>query len=168
MHGLYLASVWLHLLAAIVWIGGTIFLALVLLPVLRTKENSKIAPPLIRASALRFRAIGWHCFAIFIVTGGLNLFFRGFTLADLGDATFWRGFFGNVLALKLIVVSVIIAISALHDFVIGPRAAAAWLDPSRMNEATKLRRQAVHIARLNLLMALIAVALGTMLVRGAP
>jgi uncharacterized membrane protein len=168
MHGLYLVSVWLHILAAIVWIGGTIFLALVLLPVLRTDEHAKVAPALIRASALRFRTIGWHCFAIFIVTGSLNLMFRGVGFADLGDGDFWRGSFGSLLALKLGLVCVIIAISAIHDFVIGPRAAAAWQDPARTKDAVRLRRQAVHIARLNLFLALVAVALGTMLVRGAP
>ena len=30
MYGLYLLSVWLHLLAAVVWMGGMVFLVLVL------------------------------------------------------------------------------------------------------------------------------------------
>jgi uncharacterized membrane protein len=32
MHGVSLISVWLHIMAAVAWIGGTIFLVIVLVP----------------------------------------------------------------------------------------------------------------------------------------
>ena len=79
MHTLYLISVWLHIMAAVVWIGGTIFLALVLIPAIRRPEFGSIALELIRWTVLRFRLVGWICFAVFIVTGTMNLIFRGVT-----------------------------------------------------------------------------------------
>ena len=168
MHALYLVSVWLHILAAVTWIGGTIFLALVFIPALRRPEFGSIAIALIRFTVLRFRSIGWICFAVFIATGTVNLIFRGVTWSDLFDPNFWHRSFGTVLTLKLTTVLIILVISALHDFVIGPRATAAWQDNPKSQETARLRRQAVQIARVNLLLALIAMALGTMLVRGSP
>jgi uncharacterized membrane protein len=32
MEGIYLVSVWLHIMAAVVWVGGTLFRALCLFP----------------------------------------------------------------------------------------------------------------------------------------
>ncbi len=168
MHSLYLVSVWLPLMAAVIWIGGTIFLALVLIPAIRRPAFSSVALELILSTVLRFRTVGWICFAIFIVTGAANLFFRGLTWSDLFNPSFWRGSFGAILAVKLAIVTVILAVSAVHDFVIGPRATDAWQQNPNSQTTARLRQQAVQIARLNLLLALIAVALGTMLVRGAP
>lgn len=168
MYLAYLLSVWLHIMAAIVWIGGTIFMASALLPAIRRPEFAKIALPLVRSTAQRFRWVGWVCFAVFIITGLFNLQFRGVGMSDLQSANFWQSNFGTVLASKLVLVAVIIAASALHDFYIGPRAAEAWQADPRSPETLRLRRQAIHAARLNLLLALLATLLGVSLVRGAP
>jgi hypothetical protein len=65
-------------------------------------------------------------------------------------------------------VAAILLISAFHDFFLGPRASAAWDSDPTSAETLRLRRQAVQLGRLNLLMGLTAIALGIMLVRGAP
>ena len=57
-HALHLASVWLHILAATVWIGGMAALGLLLVPLLRRERFQDVARPLLYASALRFRWIG--------------------------------------------------------------------------------------------------------------
>ena len=88
--------------------------------------------------------------------------------SDLVAAQFWAGPFRKLLAVKLIVFSLILASSALHDFVVGPRAVAIWRERPGSAEATRLRRQATQFGRLNLLLALLMVALGVMLVRGIP
>lgn len=168
MHLLYLTSVWLHIMAAVIWVGGTLFLALVLVPAIRQPEFRTVAVPMIRWTANRFRWIGWLCFAVFLVTGSINLAFRGVTWSDLSSAMFWRGSFGSVLALKLLLFALLLAVSAVHDFIVGPRAATAWEKDAKSAASVRLRRQAVHIARFNLFLALIATILGTMLVRGAP
>jgi hypothetical protein len=98
----------------------------------------------------------------------VNLVFRGVTWSDVFNPAFWRGSFGTVLTFKLTLVAIIFAVSALHDFVIGPRATTAWQRNPKSTETARLRKQAVQIARINLLLALVVTALGTMLVRGSP
>jgi len=168
MRGVYLLSVWLHIMAAIVWVGGTIFLVVVLVPAIRRPEFAGIASALIRLTALRFRWVGWVCFCLFVLTGVVNLVARGIGLRELRDTIFWQGAFGRTLAIKLILVTAILLISAFHDFFLGPRAAAAWEAEPASAETLRLRRQAVQLGRLNLLLALVVIVLGVMLVRGAP
>jgi copper resistance protein D len=165
---IYLVSVWLHIMAAVVWVGGTLFLVIVLVPAIRRPEFGAIASALIRFTALRFRWVGWVCFCIFALTGVVNLAARGIGLQELRGALFWQGSFGRTLAIKLMLVAAILLISAFHDFFLGPRASAAWeADPVSV-ETLRFRRRAVHLGRLNLLLSLAAIVLGIMLVRGAP
>lgn len=168
MHVFYLISVWLHIMAAVVWVGGTIFLVIVLVPAIRRPQFAGVASALIRFAALRFRWVGWVCFCVFVFTGIVNLAARGIGWQELQEAVFWQGSFGRTLAIKLIIVAAILTISGFHDLFLGPRAAAAWESDAASAETLRLRRQAVQLGRLNLLLALAAIILGTMLVRGAP
>jgi copper resistance protein D len=168
MRGIYLLSVWLHILAAVAWVGGTLFLVIVLVPAMRRPEFGAVSPALIRLTALRFRWVGWVCFCIFAVTGVSNLAARGIGIKELRDGAFWQGSFGLTLAIKLVLVAAILLVSAFHDFFLGPRAAAAWEAHRGSADTLRLRRQAVRLGRLNLLLALAVILLGSMLVRGAP
>ncbi len=168
MRWLYLVSVWLHVLAAAIWVGGLIFVALVVVPVIRRPELQGAAARLIHFTGIRFRWVGWACFVLLFLTGLFNVLVRGIAWADLLAAQFWTGPFGKLLAAKLVVFALILASSAVHDFVVGPRAVALWQEHPGSAEATRLRRQATHFGRLNLFLALLVVALGVILVRGAP
>ena len=166
MKALYLLSVWLHILAAITWIGGTLFLVLVLVPATRLPEYRGIAPRLIQWTGARFRLISWICLGLLILSGTFNLAYRGFGWADVWSGRLWQGPFGRTLGIKLLLVAVILVFSALHDFVIGPRARTMWQTNPGDPETLRLRRQAGWIGRINLLLALIVVALAVALVRG--
>lgn len=166
MHLFYLFSVWLHILAVAVWLGGMVFVALVLVPVIRQPENERVAASIVQLTGLRFRSAGWICLVLLFLTGTFNLFYRGFVWADLWGGRIWEGTFGRVLALKLLLFAAVFLLSCLHDFAIGPRAAAVWrMDPASP-ETKRLRRQASWIGRLNLVLALVIVVLGIVLVRG--
>ncbi len=159
--------VWLHVLAAAVWLGGMVFLALVLVPVVRRSEYREHAPRLVHLTGTRFRAVGWVCLGVLIVTGFVNLWYRGIGWAVLSNAGFWASPFGGLLGWKLLVVAVALALSAYHDFLIGPQATVVGLAEPGSAAALKLRRRASLMGRANLLLALATVALGVMLVRGA-
>lgn len=166
LHAFYIFSVWLHVLAAAVWIGGMVFIALVLVPVTRQPEHRGVATSLIRWTGRRFRWIGWLSLALLLLSGTFNLAQRGFGRADLVSGRLWEGTFGRVLGIKLFLVAMILFLSILHDFVIGPRATELLQNHPGSPQALKLRRQASWMGRLNLILALIVVALGIMLVRG--
>ena len=160
---LYYANVTVHVLAAMFWLGGMFFIAAVGAPVLRTLE------PALRARIFtllgeRFRAAGWWSIAILIVTGTLNLHFRGILRWPvLGDAAFWQGRYGLALAWKLGGVAAMVVVSALHDFVLGP--AAARLEAGSA-AALRARRRAAWLARANALFGLVVVIAAVRLARG--
>lgn len=59
MHTIYLLSVWLHIIAAMIWVGGICFLAFALVPVLHKPEHRRQALTLIQETGRRFRNVGW-------------------------------------------------------------------------------------------------------------
>jgi len=168
MQTLYLASVFAHILAAVVWIGGTFFLILVVVPWLRRSGNREAAGPFLRDTGLRFRAVGWWCFGILFATGLLNLWVRGVRLDDLADARWLGTPFGRAVTLKILLFTAVLVVSSIHDFVIGPRATRAMEREPGGAEARTLRRRASWLGRLNALLALALVFLGIVLVRGWP
>jgi uncharacterized membrane protein len=64
---MYQWIVWVHILAAIIWIGGMFFLPLVLVPVLRRQEP-KLRAVLLDAVGRRFRTVGWIAIGLLLVT----------------------------------------------------------------------------------------------------
>lgn len=166
--GWYLLVVFLHIVAACVWIGGMVFLAAVLLPALRMPEYRAVALPLIRLTAERFRWVGWAAVATLVGTGIASLAFRGYGWAQLANGTLWQGWFGHVLAVKFALVAVIVMISGWHDLVAGPQATRLGTDPASLHATLRLRRRAAWVGRIVLLLSLAVVILGTMLVRGVP
>lgn len=168
VRALYLLSVWLHILAAAVWIGGMVFLALVLVPVTRRPEHRAVAASLVRATGARFRWAGWGSLGLLLLTGVVNLAFRGFGWADVWSGRLWQGPLGRTLAIKLLLFSAVLLLSGLHDFAIGPRATVLWQADPGAPEVARLRRRAAWLGRLNLILALIVAALGVTLVRGGP
>lgn len=168
MHGLYLLSVWLHILAAAVWIGGMVFLALVLVPVTRRPEYRGVASTLVHWTGVRFRWVGWACLGLLVLSGVANVASRGYSWEDVTTGRLWRSPFGETLGLKLALVGAVLLLSAAHDFVIGLRATTVWRSSPDSPDAARLRRQAGWIGRLNLALALGVVALAVMLTRGLP
>jgi putative copper resistance protein D len=167
MRVLYLTSVWIHILAAIIWIGGMTFLVLVLVPWLRAGGRARGAA-LLRDIGGRFRTVGWICFAVLLVTGSVNLWARGVRVVDLTSSHWWQVPFARALAWKLGVFALVLLASALHDFWLGPRASVLMQQAPETGATERLRRAAALIGRSNLLFAMALVAFGIILVRGWP
>lgn len=164
MGGLYLANVTLHVFAALLWLGGMFFFALVGAPVLRSLEPPALRADLFRQLGERFRGIAWISIGVLVVTGTLNLYFRGLLHWEiLGSGTFWSTRYGRALAWKLGGVTVMLVVSALHDFVLGP--AASRMEPGSATAAAA-RRRAAWLARLNALAGIVVVLAAVRLARG--
>lgn len=164
MRSLYLTMATLHVLAAITWIGGVLFLALVGAPALRRVEPASLRSALFEAIGLRFRYVGWGAVATLLVTGTWLLQLRGWLAWKvLGDGTFWATGVGRALAWKLALVTVMLALSAVHDVLLSPARARA-LEQAPGGAAT--RRRLVLLARVGALAALGVVVAAVRLVRG--
>ncbi len=154
----YLLSVWVHVVAAIVWIGGMCFLALALVPTLRRPEMRPVSTKLIHLLGIHFRKIGWICLGLLILTGFSNLFLRGLSWENIRNL--------SVLRAKLSLVGLILILSLFHDFIVGPRATAALQADSLSLEAQRWRWRASWMGRITLFLALVAVTLGILFSRG--
>jgi putative copper export protein len=96
----------LHVLAATVWVGGQITLA-VLVPVLR-----RLGAEIPRAAARRFNQVAWPAFAVLVVTGIWNI---------AAVHTQISGSYETTLVVKLIVVAISGVTAALHARARNPR-----------------------------------------------
>ena len=152
-------NVWLHILAAVIWIGGMLFLSLVAVPVLRQVDSPLLRADLFRKMAWRFRRLVWICLAVLILTGTVNVAFYG-------DTTQGSPYL-KVLGIKLGLVAVLVAMGVAHDFIIGPRAARAQSRDGLLPTGTDLLmvQLAPWVGRLNLLLGVIILVLAAALTR---
>jgi putative copper resistance protein D len=165
MRALYLVSVYLHIAASLLWLGGMLFLSLILVPALRASGDPAQLSRMMTLVGGRYRSIGWWAMGLLVVTGLLNAVGR-WTLPVLLTGAFWTSAPGRVLALKLILVTVMFGLSALHDFVLGPRASARRQAGAPTEELARLRRQASWLGRANLILGMLVLGLAVWLVRG--
>ncbi|HET7550516.1 MAG TPA: CopD family protein [Gemmatimonadaceae bacterium] len=164
MRSLYLANVAVHILAAMFWLGGMFFLGVVGAPALRALDSAALRQRIFQQLGVRFRRAGWWAIAILLITGTLNLYFRGWLhWSVLGSANFWMTPVGHALASKLLGVAAMILVSSIHDFVLGPRAGRAAPGSPL---AISLRTHAARLARLNALLGVVVVVAAVMLTRG--
>jgi putative copper resistance protein D len=107
---------WIHILAAISWVGGMIFVAFILGPYVRRAVPPVERTPLMAALGKRFSILGWSAIFTLVCTGIYNAvrFLRSW------DAL-WSTTFGHILLLKISLVAVMIILSIAHDFFLGPR-----------------------------------------------
>lgn len=159
----YLINVTVHIFAALIWLGGMFFLALVGAPALRTVESPHLRAQLFKIIGERFRTVGWVCIAVLLITGLLNLHFRGFlSWTMLGSGNFWGSPYGKTLAVKLIGVTGMLIIQTVHDFFHGP--AASRLAPGS-EPALRMRRHAALMARVSAILGVIVVLAAVRLAR---
>lgn len=140
-----------HLLAAIVWVGGTVSLVFVAVPPVQRLEGAERARVL-REFGHRWRPIGWGALGIAIATG-IALAWRDGVFDSAPARVDW------VLTVKGVLVGLVVAGSYLHDFVLGPGLARQI----RSGEPQTLRPLLTGIGRANLLMTVTIPVLGGLL-----
>ena len=114
---------WIHVIAAVVWIGGNLILAMVIVPYFR--QN---LPPVKRIQLLtqigkRFEPIVWGCVGILFFTGIANIFDAIGLGSSSGSETI--NAFMRTLLIKLILFIALLILTALHGFVYGPKLSTA-------------------------------------------
>ena len=114
---------WIHVIAAVIWIGGNLILAMVIVPYCR--QN---LPPVKRIQLLtqigkKFEPIVWGCAGILFFTGMANIFYSIDFFSPAASEI--SKIFMRTLFIKLVLFVVLIILTALHSFVYGPRLMAA-------------------------------------------
>jgi len=118
---LYQINVWIHILAASVWVGGLIYTAAVAVPFALTHDPQE-QQRILRGLAHRFRPIGWSAIVVLFITGLRNLTLRISPISigqilkgDVFDRTKVEPLIAVWLPWKLLLVVTMIALMLYHD-----------------------------------------------------
>lgn len=160
----YQLNVFVHVLSAVVWLGGMFFLAAVGAPVLRKVRPPEVRAALFKQIGIQFRVLGWVCIILLLATGVVNLHYRGLLTAEVWTGVgFWTTGYGRILATKLFLVAAMVLVQGVHDFALGPAASRA---PSGSPAALRLRKWAAWLARVNTVLGVVLVYVAVRLARG--
>lgn len=162
---LYKGSVFLHLVFVAFWLGGMLFTAAVLVPATRKKLKHQRGM-LFTELGTRFSRISWVLFPLLIGTGTTALLGKGFTAGRLLSADFWSSGYGTTLMSKLTFFGLVLIISGIHDFWLGPKASELMDQQPESNRTQQYRKASSWAGRLNLLAGLIILYYAVTLVRG--
>lgn len=140
---------WLHLVAAIMLIGGLMFLHWVLKPALGKLGQPSQGFEVLRLAGRKFRTLAWVSLITLILTGAYQM------LNESGSVrieTTW----GVVLMVKLFVFAIAFGLFLIHDFILDPfssvsnKADKADIDHRSSTQAT-LIQQAILVLTLAIL-----------------
>jgi len=122
-----------HVVAASIWVGGTIALVFVGVPVIRRLEGETRATAM-RTLGRRWRPLGWSAMGVAILSGlWLSDRHGAFHHASLSTA------FDTWLIAKSAVVAALVLFSLVHDFLLGPRLQREIKAEAPRVRATRLR-----------------------------
>lgn len=137
----YTLCVIVHLLAVFFWLGHMFFWSLVVGPITKRFDPPEMGQD-IREMSLRWGGLGWPSLFALVFTGVIMLSYRGATLQSFFSGELFAGPFGRVLGIKLFLVALMI----LYQVFVG-------------------HRSAPRLVFVNMMVALMIVALSIILVR---
>jgi putative copper export protein len=154
MNALYHISVWLHIIGVSFWIGGMLFLPMVLLPAIKNHPDRR---NLLMKTGLKFRFFGYIVLALLLGTGISNIFLRG---VDVSWRFVFESRYGHLVITKLILFLSILTISLIHDVQARKRLTTD-------EERKRFRIIALWSGRILLIISLVMAFIGVVLSRGA-
>lgn len=110
---------WLHIIAAVIWIGGNLMMAMVVVPYFKRSVTPVERIQILSQIGRRFEPIVWGCVLVLFFSGLVNIFLSFPNLAGLADVIL------RTLLIKLLFFVILIVLTAIHSFVIGPRISQA-------------------------------------------
>jgi copper resistance protein D len=154
MNTLYHISVWLHIIGVSFWIGGMLFLPMVLLPAIKNHPDRR---NLLMQTGLRFRFFGYIILTLLLLTGISNMYLRG---VDVSWKFMVISSYGKLVLTKLVLFVAIITVSLIHDVQARKRLATE-------EERKTFKIIALWSGRILLIVSLVMAYIGIVLSRGA-
>lgn len=154
---------WAHLVAASIWVGGSIFIGIVLAPLLKTFSDSVDGrlSIMIRVGR-RFNAIGVPSLIILIITGIYN------SIGFIEKPSFILSTnYGIVLLIKVILVIMLIIIFAIHVRLIRSEVERKIESKTLSGEhLQKLRSKIIMLGRLTVIISILILLMAALLHSG--
>lgn len=140
---------WLHILAATIWVGPQVFLFVAVVPAIRTVEDAQVRARIMRVLTTRFGWLAWGAMLVLVTTGIANLYEHALSVEELFELNF-----GIIFQVKMTLVILTVALTALHSFVIGPRLLSLQESVADQAQVASARRVSIIVSAGNLLLAL--------------
>ena len=128
---------WLHVLAAVAFIGPQFFLALAAVPAMKTIEDVKVRTKAMRVMTMRFGMLGGGALVVLLITGVIN-YYHAKDLGYLSKDNVPRYFM--VMQIKLTLVTVVVILTVLHGMVFGRRLQRLQESDASEEEIAKVRQ----------------------------
>ncbi len=166
---MYQAAVAVHIVSAVVWLGGMLFMVMVMLPVARQamQEGGPGAGlEMLRDAADRFLPVAWTAMIMLGLSGG----YLAWEHWGIRPGVFFSdsGRFMQILQVKSGLFMMVVLLSLIHDFWLGPKILEK-LDAARESGQVvpqSLGRKVVRMtAGVNLLAAVTILVLAVWLIR---
>jgi uncharacterized membrane protein len=150
---------WLHMLATVVWIGGLTALAVLVIPSAQRSMESSTYAAFLDAVQRRLDPLGWFSLVLLLVSGLFQMVaspnYEGlFSISNRWSAAI---FFKHILFVLMIAASAYLSWGLLPKM----RRIAMRLakDKEHLHEAEMLQRQNQRLLRINLIIAVLVLAL---------
>ncbi len=96
---------WIHLMSAIIWIGGAIFASIAVSPVLRQHLAPDLAGKIAAGMYKKYQRVVGGLFLVILFTGGINIHFVRIRLGGILD-----DFYITIIAIKLVLVMILMVL----------------------------------------------------------
>lgn len=154
-------TLWLHILAATVWVGPQLFLFVASVPAVRLIEDRGARARVMRLTAYRFAYLAAAAMIVLVLSGISNLFQEG-AAAGIDLSSFDNRYAWIFLA-KMILVGLTVVFTAVHALVIGPRLLALQESASEAGAAARLKALSIASSALNLVLAIAIIYVAVLL-----
>ncbi len=150
-------ALFIHVISAVFWIGGMLFITLVIAPFLSTIPDREEKSRIYQFVGKKYRFLGWIAIILLLVTGPTVLYLiYGVAPQRMFSSPFHTSPLGTALSVKLSFVILIVISSLVHDFWLGPKA----------RSSPKFSKYAKIFGRSNLVIALLIVIFAVILRSG--
>ena len=107
---------WLHLMSAVIWIGGLAFLVLALTPALRTAVPREYVKPLADTIYKHYRTVVGYLLVLTLFTGGINLHYMSqMMLSQTGEGISANAKYLTILFIKL---SLVLGVATIYLYTV--------------------------------------------------